>query len=304
MGRYEADGVRNRIFFTLSAFFVCKEESTMPKLKEPDSKLVSYVWNQNTTHYNPRNHAIDTITIHHAANGEGCNKGYAANTLNVIFASVGAAGSVQYGIDSNGKIGQMLAEKYRCWCSNSRSNDHRAICIEVANCDGKPNWPISEKAMKALIELCADICKRNGKKKMAWISDKAKALVYSPKADEMRMTLHKWVADPKTPTGCPEHYLTGKMQYIADETNKLLGNAPAPTPAFEPYIIKVTYIGGLNIRSGPGITYSIVGTVPRGGVYTIVEEHTTGSQKWGRLKSGAGWICLTGFTEKVNLKVK
>lgn len=298
MGRYGADGVRNRIFFTLPAFFVCKEGSTMPKLKEPDSKLVSYVWNQNTTHYNPRNHAIDTITIHHAANGEGCNKGYAVNTLNVIFASCGAAGSVQYGIDSNGKIGQMLAEKYRCWCSNSRSNDHRAICIEVANCDGKPNWPISEKAMKALIELCADICKRNGKKKIVWISDKAKALAYSPKADEMRMTLHKWVSE-NAATGCPEKYLSGKMGYIADEVNKIL-NPTAAKPAFEPYIIRVTYMSGMNVRKGAGVAYPVVMTVPKGGVYTIVEEKTIGSQRWGKLKSGAGWICLTGFTERVN----
>lgn len=44
----------------------------------------------------------------------------------------------------------------------------------------------------------------------------------------------------------------------------------------------------LNIRSGPGTNYPIVGQVKQGGVYTIIEEQAG----WGRLKSGAGWICL------------
>lgn len=265
----------------------------MPKLKAADSKLVSYIWPQNVTHYNTRDHSIDTITIHHAANGTGANKGYAANTLEIIFASCGKGGSVQYGIDSNGKIGQMLGEKYRSWCSNSRKNDMRAITIECANCAGKPTWAISDKAMQSLIKLCADICKRNGKKKMVWIADKTKALAYEPKQDEMRMTLHKWLAA----TGCPEAYLTSKMDFIASEVNKLL--APSPTPAFQPYIIKVTYKPFINIRSGPGVIYKDVGDVPYGGVYTIVEEKVNGTQTWGRLKSGAGWICLTGFTKKI-----
>lgn len=265
----------------------------MPKLKAADSKLVSYIWPQNVTHYNTRDHSIDTITIHHAANGAGANKGYAANTLEIIFASCGKGGSVQYGIDSNGKIGQMLGEKYRSWCSNSRKNDMRAITIECANCAGKPTWAISDKAMQSLIKLCADICKRNGKKKMVWIADKTKALAYEPKQDEMRMTLHKWLAA----TGCPEAYLTSKMDFIASEVNKLL--APSPTPAFQPYIIKVTYKPFINIRSGPGVTYKDVGDVPYGGVYTIIEEKVNGAQTWGRLKSGAGWICLTGFTKKI-----
>lgn len=44
----------------------------------------------------------------------------------------------------------------------------------------------------------------------------------------------------------------------------------------------------LNIRKGAGTSYDIVGTVKKGGVYTIVEV----KNNWGRLKSGAGWISL------------
>ena len=273
------------------------------KLTTADSSLASYIYATGTTHYNVRDHAIDTITIHHAANGDGCSKGAGANTLDVIFASVGTGGSCQYGIDSNGKIGQMLAEKYRSWCSDSRPNDMRAVTIEVANCAGSPTWAVSDKALSALINLCTDICKRYGRKKMVWIADKDKALAYSPKADEMRMTLHKWLAA----TPCPEQYLISKMPYIAEQVTKKLGGSTAAVSSSAPtaqpkastgYIVRVTSTSGLNIRSGPGMTYKVVGTVPYAGAYTIVQEKTVNGQKWGKLLSGAGWICLY-YTQKV-----
>ena len=72
---------------------------------------------------------------------------------------------------------------------------------------------------------------------------------------------------------------------------------PAPTqsqaPAKTPYIIKVT-VPALNYRSGPGITYKLKGVIRDQGRYTIVEE----KNGWGKLKSGAGWICLQ-YTKKV-----
>lgn len=185
-----------------------------------NSSLVTYKYPIKTDHYNIRDSKIDTITIHHAANGTGCNRGYASNTLQVIFASVGTNGSVNYAIDSNGTIGQMLDESLRSWCTNSRPNDMRAVTMEVANDMGAPSWHVSDKALKSIIKLCADICKRNGKKKMVWIADKNTALNYTPKSDEMRMTLHKWFAG----TGCPEQYLISKMPYIAQEVNKMLNS--------------------------------------------------------------------------------
>jgi len=69
--------------------------------------------------------------------------------------------------------------------------------------------------------------------------------------------------------------------------------APAPaTPAFQPYTVKVT-ASELNIRKGPGTNYSTNGSIKDKGVYTIVEESGgQGATKWGKLKSGAGWISL------------
>lgn len=60
---------------------------------------------------------------------------------------------------------------------------------------------------------------------------------------------------------------------------------------FKPYLVKIT-ASVLNVRAGAGTSYKVNTTVQKGGVYTIVEEKTNGSTKWGKLKSGAGWISL------------
>ena len=244
-----------------------------------NSKLASY------TRYNPncnapRNHKIDRITIHHMAGNltlDGCYN-----------AAISRQGSSNYGIDSNGKIAWYVDEANRSWCSCSDYNDNRAITIEVANNSGEPNWTISSKAMTALIELCADICRRNGIAKLNYTGD-----------TNGNMTLHKWFA----PTACPGPYLEGKMSYIAAEVNKRLStkttaastvSKPTVTvsAAFKSYKVKVT-ADCLNIRAGAGTGYKINGTIRDKGVYTIIAEtNGTGAAKWGKLKSGAGWISL------------
>ena len=61
---------------------------------------------------------------------------------------------------------------------------------------------------------------------------------------------------------------------------------------FTPYTVKVTATA-LNIRKDAGTNYATVGCIRDKGIYTIVEEKTgTGASKWGKLKSGAGWIAL------------
>lgn len=80
------------------------------------------------------------------------------------------------------------------------------------------------------------------------------------------------------------------------------GNVVYPAeskPTFSPYRVKVT-ASVLNIRKGAGTNYALAGTIRGGGVYTIVQESTgQGATKWGKLKSGAGWISLD-YTTKVS----
>ena len=47
---------------------------------------------------------------------------------------------------------------------------------------------------------------------------------------------------------------------------------------------------GLNIRSGAGTDYNIVGSLSKGDNVTILETVTIGTSKWGRINQG--WICL------------
>lgn len=64
------------------------------------------------------------------------------------------------------------------------------------------------------------------------------------------------------------------------------------------YLVKVT-TDVLNIRKGPGTNYGTNGDIRNKGVYTIVAESDgPGASKWGKLKSGAGWISLD-YTKKV-----
>ena len=75
----------------------------------------------------PRNHKIDTITIH-------CVVGQCSvETLGNVFAPSSRQASSNYGIGYDGKIGMYVEEKDRSWCTSSRSNDHRAITIECAS---------------------------------------------------------------------------------------------------------------------------------------------------------------------------
>ena len=130
-----------------------------------DSKLVTYTLISPNCHH-PRNHKIDTITIHHMAGNlsvEQCGK---------IFQNTKREASSNYGIGTDGRIGLYVHEEDRAWTSGSPANDHRAITFEVANDGGAPDWHVSDKALESLINLLVDICKRNGIEKLVWSDNK------------------------------------------------------------------------------------------------------------------------------------
>ena len=119
------------------------------------SELATEVVDFGTRNSNPRNQKVCRITIHHMAGNLGaveCAKMH-MNT---------ATSSANYYIGTDGTICAGVSEDRRAWTSGSRENDHSAITIEVANNSGAPNWTVSDKAYKACIALCADICQRYG----------------------------------------------------------------------------------------------------------------------------------------------
>jgi len=175
-----------------------------------NSPLVAYT-KISPNRSSPRNHCIDRITPH-------CVVGQcSAESLGALFAETSRQASSNYGIDKDGRVGMYCEEKDRSWCSSNRENDHRAITIECAS-DTKHPYAMYDAVYNSLIELCADICKRNGKNKLLWFGDKDKTLSYAPATDEMVITVHRWFANKS----CPGDWLYSRLGDLADKVTVLL----------------------------------------------------------------------------------
>ena len=251
-----------------------------------------------------RNHAIDTITIHCFVGRVNAKRGCE------VFQPSSKGASCNYVVGYDGSIGLCVEEKDRSWCTggydkngnpirvngvSGKSNDYQAVTNEVAS-ETKHPYAITEKAMAALIELCTDICRRNGIKKLLWSGDKN--LVGNPA--KQNLTVHRWFANK----ACPGDYIYQRLGDIAAKVNAKLGATgaapvqPSAPVSSVPYKVRITAID-LRIRKGPGTDTAIVQNAIKPGVYTIVSEATgKGATLWGKLKSGLGWVSLD-FCKKI-----
>ena len=92
----------------------------------------------------PRNHKIDTITIH-------CTAGHIdVRALGKIFAAPARMASSNYGIDDEGHIALYVDETDRSWCSSNADNDNRAVTIEVSS-DYKAPYSVTDAAFSSLV---------------------------------------------------------------------------------------------------------------------------------------------------------
>ena len=159
---------------------------------------------------------IDRITPH-------CVVGQCtAEGLGDWFQKPSTQASSNYGIDKDGRVGMYVEEKNRSWCTSSNANDQRAITIECASDTVEP-YTMYEVVYARLIDLCVDICKRNGKKKLLWFGDKEKSLNYEPKDDEMLITVHRWFANKS----CPGNWLYARLGDLAAKVSAQLGGGNA-----------------------------------------------------------------------------
>lgn len=240
-------------------------------------------------HSGARTHKIDRITPH-------CVVGQlSAESIGGCFTKQSVQASCNYGIGKDGRVCLVVDEANRSWCSSSNANDQRAITIECASDKTEP-YTMNSAVYNKLVKLCVDICKRNGLKKVLWISDKAKSLAHSPKSGECVLTVHRWFANKS----CPGNWLYNRMGQLAADINAGLGNSTGTGststgtttgtvtnfPA-TPFTVKVL-IDDLNIRKGAGMNYAVTGKYTGKGIFTITEV----KNGWGKLKSGAGWIYL------------
>lgn len=160
----------------------------------------------------PRYDKIRGISIHTMAGPgsiEGC--GYVFQT---------SKASSHYGIGPDGRIGQYVLEENRAWCC-SHVVDHSVVTIEVSSIQSyKEPYACTDAAYKSLIDLCVDICKRNGIKKLIWKEGKDFCPAFTDNWDVCNMVPHRYTSDKGK--SCPGTYLFDRYGAIADEVNRRL----------------------------------------------------------------------------------
>ena len=177
-----------------------------------NSSLVAYTL-LSPNHSGLRTERIDRISPH-------CVVGQCtAEGLGDWFHKSSTKASSNYGIDKNGRIGLYVEEKNRSWCTSSNANDQRAVTIECASDKAEP-YVMHQVVYECLVDLCEDICRRNGKKRLLWFGDKNKSLNYQPKADEMIITVHRWFANKS----CPGDWLYARLGDLAAKVTSRLGS--------------------------------------------------------------------------------
>ena len=152
---------------------------------------------------------ITEVTVHHMAGV------LSAEQCGAIFQRPGRNGSSHYGIGLNGEIAWYVDENCVAWTNSNWPSNQRAVTIETSNCEIGGDWKVSDASLNSLIKLVADIAKRNG---------------LGTLVPGKNLTWHSMYAS----TSCPGDYLRSKMQYIADEANKINNPAPTPTPTPTP----------------------------------------------------------------------
>lgn len=163
-------------------------------------------------HSGKRTSKIDRITPH-------CVVGQLkAESIGSCFPK-GRGASCNYGIGTDGRVCLIVDEGNRSWCSSSNANDQRAVTIECASDKTEP-YAMNDKVYNKLIDLCVDICKRNGKTKLLWFGDKDKSLNYKPASNEMVITVHRWFANKS----CPGDWLYSRLDDVAKEVTERLNN--------------------------------------------------------------------------------
>ena len=142
--------------------------------------------------------SLRKITIHH------CAGVMSAESIGYLWQNPSRECSSHYGIGNDGRIGQYVDESNTAWTDSNWESNCTSVTIETSNCSCGGDWPVSDEALNSLINLCADISIRNGLGLLV---------------PGQNLTWHSMYAA----TTCPGDYLRARMQYIADEANKIIG---------------------------------------------------------------------------------
>lgn len=198
--------------------------------------------------------------------------------------------SAHYQVQSNGRIGQLVWDKDTAWHAGNWNANCTSIGIEHAN---KSDGYVTDECLDNGAHLVAAICKEYKLGKPQW---------------KKNVFPHSYFSSTSCPGRLQDKQRDEYMKRAVYWYNKMIGSSSSSSgsssgsssnsgSSFKSYTVKVT-TDALNIRKGAGTNYAVVGCIKDKGIYTIVKESTgKGATKWGKLKSGAGWISLD-FTKK------
>ncbi len=140
---------------------------------------------------------IEIITLHHMAGI------LSALQCGRIFQQTGRLASANYGVGKDAEVGLYVDEYNTSYANANWDANCKAVTIEISNSFIGGNYPVSDKVLKKVIQLVADIALRNSLGRLV----KGKNL-----------TWHSMYSN----TYCPGDYLRSKMNYIVSEANKII----------------------------------------------------------------------------------
>lgn len=203
--------------------------------------------------------SIKYIVLHYTA----VNGDTAKNEASYFGRNYSRYAGAHFFVDQNGYIAQSIEMNVTAW-SVGGSKYYKTNPAYYGKCTNFNS---------VSIEMCDQVKKDAGAKQI----EAVKWLIsYIQKSCPNAKTIIRHYDVNGKP--CPGRYL---------DTNKWNALKAAVTSSgFEPY--KVSIIETAVVREKPSSTSKKIMVLHPGGAYTIVKE----SGKWGKLKSGAGWISL------------
>lgn len=276
-------------------------------------KIIEAIMTKNPCYKSAGNMTVKGLMLHSV----GCPQPSAAKFAASWNSSSYGRACVHAFIDANnGNIYQTLPWNHKAWhCGGSGNNTHIGVemcepaCINYISgskftCSNKAEAKAcADRTYKSAVELFAMLCKKYN------LNPLAPGVIVSHKEGNTRGIASNH--------GDPEHFWSGlstgyTMSTFRNDVNnlmkgaKVLSNSQQPTigststtsTSSAQYVVRVT-ADTLNIRQSPSVNSSITGKITDKGAYTIVAESTgAGANKWGKLKSGLGWISLD-YTKRV-----
>ena len=246
----------------------------------------SYPCNSNN-YNNKASRDVTYVVMHYTGNA----KDTALNNCK-YFQGSGRSASSHFFVDDS-SIYQSVELRdiaWHCGCSAGYKNACRntnSFGIEMCT---SGNYLVSEKTQINAAYLCAYLCKMIG--------------ITSSKVDTYVVRHYDVV---KTNKKCPAQFVNDNSQWVrfkkwvknilntgshesSNNSSVTTTSANNSTPSIQTNNLKVKVIvSSLNIRSGAGTKYNVVGSIKDKGTYTITKT----SGNWGYLKSGTGWINIS-----------